>query len=429
MKMLTNNILIKTAAHFGTPVFLYFMETIKEKYAQLQKNLSPSCSVFYSIKANPSLEVCKYLASLGANCEISSKNELVIALKSGFKPSQIIFVGPAKKPDEIEFAIQMKIRHIVCESITEISLVDVLSKKHKAKTSILARINPDFFMKNAPIKMSGVSSQFGIEITEFTARFNEIQQCEFILFDGIQIFNASRVLDENAIIENIKNILILADSLSEKLKIDFNVIDIGGGFGVPYFQGEKKLNHLKLINDINALLKCYKLLRQSTQFILELGRYLVAESGFLIASIQSVKSNHEKNYLIVDAGLHCHMATTGLGSFIHRNFPFFHISENKLKNSISKKKYQVTGPLCTPCDVLLKNIELKNVTVGDLIIIKNSGAYGLTASPGKFLSHGSPAEVIYENKKLKLIRRRETIDDLLLTQNINATETFKQVCI
>lgn len=411
--------LITVSQRYGTPSFLFDANVIKEKYTHIRGGLIGSCDIFYSMKANPSLAICEYLRMLGSNCEVSSVNELLTALKAGFLPEHIIFVGPGKKYNEIEYAVQCQIKSIICESIDEVFCINELAKKYKLITSVMIRINPDFSIANAPIKMSGVATQFGIEVKQLVNAYDKIRQCEFISLDGIQIYNASRVLDIYALQKNILQILNLAKSLSEHLRIEWKTIDVGGGLGVPYFQNEAEINADLLIKNINVLFKNYNQRYPNTKFILELGRYLVAEAGYLIATVQSVKDSHDKHYIIVDAGMHCHMAVTGLGSFVHRNFPAHLISMQSKNNheSQEKKQYQVVGPLCTPGDVLLRDVEFSCVTVGDLMIISNTGAYGTSASPGRFLSHGSPSEILYYHNQLQLIRRRESIADLWSTQS------------
>ncbi len=423
MKALSNNLFTEVSQHFSTPTFLYDTNIIREQYLTLRELLTPSCELFYSIKANPTLAICQYFNFLGANCEVSSKNELLIALKAGFRAEQIIFVGPAKKAEEIESCIQNKIKSIVCESIEEVYLINSLSEKYQIKMSIMIRVNPDFCILNAPIKMSGVASQFGIEVSQFVLSIEKIQQCEFVILEGIQIYNASRVLDSRSIKENIANILSLAKFLYEKFGIDCQTIDVGGGIGIPYFSNECEINIVELITDINMLFDQYQKIFPATKFIMELGRYFIAESGFLISEVQYVKKNKNKNYCIVDAGMHCHFAATGLGSFVHRNFPMHFVPLDRMVDANQKKLYQVVGPLCTPGDILLKDIELPIVHTGDLIVLLNTGAYGLTASPGRFLSHGSPAEVLYHHEKFYIARRRETNDDILST-NIDLKSIF-----
>ncbi|EKD92255.1 MAG: Orn/DAP/Arg decarboxylase 2 [uncultured bacterium] len=418
MKALTNKLFIEVSEHFGTPTFLFNAEAIKEKYRHLRTLLTQKCDIFYSMKANPTLGICRYLKSLGSSCEVSSLNELLTALKAGFLAQQIIFVGPGKKYEEIEYCVQQKIKSIICESIEEIYTVNAISKKLKIVTSVIVRINPDFFVAKAPIKMSGVATQFGIEEKHLINQFELIKKCQFISLDGIQVYNASRVLDKNALCDNINCILQLAERLSKQFSIEWKTIDVGGGFGIPYFQNEKALCVNELINEINILFEQYLKLHTATKFIIELGRYLVAESGYLISTVQNIKTSHDKNYIIVDAGMHCNLAATGLGSFVHRNFPmrFIPLSAVENINNDEKKYYQVAGPLCTPGDVLLKDVELPAVKKGDLIVLLNTGAYGLSASPGKFLSHGFPSEVMHDNEKLYCIRRRETVEDIWLTQ-------------
>ncbi len=415
MKALTKNHFILAAEQFGTPLFLYHADVIKHAYNQLRRLLASSCDIFYSMKANPALAICQYLNKLGSNCEVSSKNELLTALQAGFLPQQIIFVGPGKNDEEITLCIQKKIKSIVCESVEEICRVNVLSKKYHKKTSILIRINPDFQVTKAPIKMSGVATQFGIDTQILIKNMNYILAFKFISIDGIQIFNASRVLDSDALYENAKNILQLADQLSRQFSIEWKTIDIGGGFGIPYFANEEALCISTLISKISVLFQMYNISHPATRFIVELGRYLVSESGYLITSVQSVKESHGKHFAIVDGGMHCYFSATGLSSFVHRNFPMQFILQAPDIN-YKQINYNVTGPLCTPGDVLLKDVVLPPLKKGDKIILSNVGAYGLSASPGRFLSHGSPSEILYVHNKLHCIRRKETLNDILSTQ-------------
>jgi diaminopimelate decarboxylase len=426
MRMLTENQLTGAALEFGTPLFLYDAECIQQKYTELRQLLDASCDIYYSMKANPTVAICQYLNKLGSNCEVSSINELLTALRSNFKSDQIIFVGPGKSKEEIEIAIEKNIKSIICESIEEIEMVNAISKKYQRKTSILIRINPDFFVAKSPIKMSGVPTQFGIELYSLKKHLHSVKQYRYISIDGIQIYNASRVLDEAALIENIQNILTLSNQLADEFSLHWKIIDIGGGFGIPYYSNEKALSSVSLIEKINTLFKKYRDVHPHTRFIIELGRYLVSESGYLISTIQSIKENHEKKYIIVNAGMHCHLAATGLGSFVHRNFPMLLISqsEEKSKNCLV---YSVAGPLCTPGDVLLKDVQLPDAHVGDLLVLRNVGAYGLSASPGRFLSFGSPAEAILLNNKSYCIRRRETVDDIWSTQYTDIPLTAKTV--
>ena len=399
---------------FGTPTYVYSLNKIHQQYHQIRKSLSTACDVFFSVKANPLLAICQHLASQGAGCEVSSKNELFIAIQAGFKTDNIIFVGPGKSQEELTLCVQKKIKAIICESIDEVLMINDIAKAHLSIAQVMVRINPAFQVDHAPIKMSGVATQFGISVSQFKENYQKIQSCKNINLCGMQIYNGSRILNEKSIISNVRHILKCAVDLSDLYNINWHYIDIGGGFGVPYFEKEKSLNSQKVIAEINGLFSEYNQSYPNTRFILELGRFLVAESGALVSSVMSTKENHGKNFAIIDAGMQCHFSSTGLNSFVQRNFPAMHISENN--NNKSKMTYQITGPLCTPGDVLLRDITFKKINRGDFIVIFNVGAYGYTASPIRFLSHDAPSEVVVLNKKMYLARERESFQAMLMSQ-------------
>lgn len=414
---------------FGTPAFLYDTKKIFDRYQSLRKKLTSLCDIFYSMKANPLLGICQYLASLHVNCEVSSKNECITALLAGFDSNQIIFVGPAKSPEDIEYCLMQKIKAIVCESMDEMALIDAIAKKHQEPAHILLRINPDFFVEKAPIKMSGVATQFGIAQNEVIEKINDIKQYQHIIIDGIHIFNASRVLDSVALLNNVAKILTLSESLSKLFQTQWQYIDVGGGLGIPYFQDENRLNENKLLDGLNVLFLKYHQQYPGTRFFIELGRYLVAESGCLITSVCTTKKSHDKNYIIVDGGMHCHLGVSGLGSFVHRNFPAKLLSLHNTP-SFLKKIYQVVGPLCTPGDMVLRDFKCAAVSRGDFIVIFNTGAYGVSASPTRFLSHGAPPEIILHNGEYLLARKKEAVNDILLNQ-IDLKSSFlirRQLC-
>src|SRR3989338_8294886 len=356
MTPLSEKTLKNFADKYGTPLFVYQAESIIQKYQALQNNLMNNCSIFYSMKANPTVAICQLLNALGASCEVSSQYELLIALKAGYHPNKIIFVGPGKTVDDLSVAIDLKIKSIVCESINEIAQVNYLSQQSQCITSVMIRVNPEFCVSKAPIKMSGVASQFGTSENDLCENWNSINQYKNISIDGLQIYNASRVLDEDALCENISHILALSDRLSRKLGKVWRYVDIGGGFGIPYFENETSINSEALTRKIDSLFNQYSLKYQETQFFIELGRYLVAESGYFVSKIHAVKQNHGKQFVITDGGLNCFMPASGLGSFVHRNFKFFFIRNENRSSDESYLTYQVVGPLCTPGDNLLKGV-------------------------------------------------------------------------
>jgi diaminopimelate decarboxylase len=221
------------------------------------------------------------------------------------------------------------------------------------------------------------------------------------------VYNGTRILDAKTVIENTEYIFALAEKFSDVFGVKLEMVDIGGGIGIPYFDGEQEFN----VNDLEILIapvvNGFREKNLLTRIILESGRYLVGKSGTMVSKVIDVKQSKGENFVITDGGTNCHMAAVGIGSLIKKNFPISIIKKSQEKVR-DKKRYNITGPLCTPNDLIGKQVLLPEVQVGDLITISNSGAYGPTASPVMFLSHGFPNEILYKNEKSELIRRAFT---------------------
>lgn len=406
--------LIDCAKTFGTPTYFYFAKQIQAQAHYLEALIKAGCRIHYSIKANPTLAILHLVKQLGLSCEVSSEMELSSALFAGFNAKDIIFVGPGKTEKEIKYAIKQSIRYIICESIAELLMIEEVSKVYQKKTRVLLRINPDFVLKQSAMRMSGAASQFGIDLTTLEQARHTLKKLVHTKICGIQVYSGTRILDIDSILENTKNILLLGNEISKRFKLKIRVIDIGGGIGVPYFSGERDIDKNALFLQLSTLIAAYKKQFYYREIIVELGRFLLAESGYLITKVIALKNSHGKKYVIIDGGMHCNHAVSVHGAMIHRNFPVYKINHSnvKKKNII----YQIAGPSCSPGDLISRDLVLPEVKIGDLLAFGMVGAYGLTASPGRFISHGFPAEVLYHYKKMSLIRRRESIDDLLKTQ-------------
>lgn len=401
---------------YGTPLFIYDLNMIREQYNKLREALPETIKIFYSIKANPSLAICYEIKELGANAELSSLYEIKAALNAGFHPKQIIFVGPAKSEKEIESAILLDIYAIVCESMNELELITKKAKKHGKIVPVALRINPSHVEKTAQLKMGGVPSQFGIDEILVMKNMKIFIENKNIKLMGIHIYNGTRNLRAKDIVDNTENILTIATNLQKKFNVRFPMVDIGGGFGVPYFEGEKELDLISVADGLKTLITNYLLMFPETKIILESGRYLVAGAGILVCKVIDVKVSKGVKYVIVDGGTNCEMAVIGMGSIVKRNFP---ISVINMENKSSElESCNIAGPLCTPGDLLAKNIELPKISIGDLILVKNVGAYGPTASPVMFLSHGFPVEILYKNQRTYIIRDRYNEEDFMRHQYI-----------
>lgn len=414
----------EVANKYGTPLYLYSGEVLEKNFDNLRSKLHPSLELFFSLKSNPNISVYSFLKNLGARAEVSSLAELITVLKANTKPKDIIFLGPGKKEEEIEACIQNNIYAIVCESFQELELINEIACGHNKKVEIALRINPSFSIKGSKLTMGGKSTQFGIDNEELMScsieYFNQFQNVRII---GFHTYMGTRILDEEVIMENTRNILQNAEDLSSELNIDLEMIDIGGGLGIPYFENEKDLDIKKLTGLLNPIITEFKNRHKNTRMIMELGRFLTAKSGVYITRALYTKQSRNENFIVADGGTNHHMAAVGIGSFVKRNFPIKMLTYKP--EATEKLTYNISGPLCTPNDTVGKNVELPPTKKGDLIGILNSGAYGPTASPTHFLSHGYPAEVLAYKNKHYLIHERETVDVMLEKQRLHDVNLSK----
>ncbi|HEV3359933.1 MAG TPA: type III PLP-dependent enzyme [Pseudonocardiaceae bacterium] len=401
------------AERFGTPLYLYDGDILRDTYEDLRARLHPCVDIFYSAKANPNVSVCAVLRSLGAGIEVSSLVELRTALRAGADSERIIFLGPGKSRAELEACVEQGIHAIVCESLDELRTVDEL-RPHE-RTQILLRVNPTFTAKGALLSMGGKPRQFGIDEATVREARPVLDGLRHTRVSGIHVYMGTRILSAAGIVANTSGILDTADKLADELGIELATVDIGGGFGVPYFDNESALDVPTAVAGINAAVAEFSDRRPGTRIITELGRYLAGWCGTYVVRARYVKQSMGEWFVVADGGTNHHMAAVGIGSFVKRNFPVVSLSH---ADEPPSREYTVTGPLCTPNDVVGKSVKLPEIQPGDLIGVLRSGAYGPTASPVQFLSHGYPAEVLVLAGTPHLVRRRDTVEDLLGHQHL-----------
>jgi diaminopimelate decarboxylase len=400
---------------YGTPSYIYSSENVISNYKLIRNSLDHSIEIFYSMKSNPNISIVALLARQGANVEVASIYELGIALRAGVKPNKIIFVGPSKTESELIKSISLRLNSIVCESINELHMVSKLSMQQGVRTNVAIRINPNFICNGAPLKMGGRASQFGIDIDELLKVEERILKLGGINICGVHIYNATRLLDEASIIENTRQILDLSRFLMGRWSTCFQFIDIGGGLGIPYYEDELALDFAILSSGLNKIVQDFNQFGPNVKIYLESGRYLVANAGVFITKINDKKTSKGINYLITDGGTNCHLSAVGIGSVIKKNFPIFAL---KYTEANEYEMYNIVGPLCTPGDLLARQVSLPVMEIGEFIGISQSGAYGPTASPGLFLSHGFPSEILIHNSEAHLVRSRDNLIDILNKQSL-----------
>lgn len=378
----------------STPFYLYDTSSIKKNYLDLKNHLPQNFDIFYAIKANPHKKVVSLLCSLGAGADVASAGELTKALASGVKPSNISFAGPGKTEEELEFAIRRNIASISVECREEALIIDTLSRKLKKRANVSVRVNPALGSLHGGVRMGGGSQQFGIDEETVPEVIEVIKNCRHIDLIGVHAHTGSQILSEETLAENMVFLLNWCIQLTERTGVTVKFINFGGGLGIPYYQGQKELDVKKLGLLINGVVNTPEVKKRlkNVRFVIEPGRYLVGISGVYVTRIIYKKKSREKTFLIVDGGMHQNLAAAGLlGEGLKRNRTFGVI---RRKGSAQKEIVTVVGCLCTPLDILARDIELLMCEVGDYLYIASSGAYGYSASPLMFLSHSLPDEVI-----------------------------------
>ncbi|WP_182885270.1 type III PLP-dependent enzyme [Microbispora sp. H10885] len=395
------------ADRFGTPLYIYDADVLTDAYTELRRRLHPAVDIFYSAKANPNVSVCSVMRSLGAGLEVSSMAELATARWAGAAPDDVIFLGPGKSEGELRACLEDGIAAVVCESLEELAALDRLGRPG---TRVLLRVNPAFTTKGARLSMGGKPRQFGIDHELLLESAPALRALRNVRVTGIHAYMGTRILDEDGVVQNTAGILAAARELSATLGFPLETVDIGGGLGIAYFENEKDLDLDRLTDGVNAVVGEFAAEHPDCRVIMELGRYLAGRSGTYVVRARYVKQSKGEWFVVTDGGMNHHMAAVGVGSFVKRNFPIRSIDH---PGELADRRYTITGPLCTPDDVLGRKVALPEVRPGDLIGVERSGAYGPTSSPVLFLSHGYPAEVLVSGGTAHLVRHRDTVEDLL----------------
>lgn len=373
-----------------TPFYAYDRSLICERVSQLRAALPANVEIHYAIKANPMPAMVQLLAGLVDGLDVASLGELQRALDSDVPAAEISFAGPAKTDRELEAAIASGVL-INVESAGELNRIRALAHVQQRQARIALRVNPDFELKSSGMKMSGGSKPFGIDAESVPAILDSLRDGALDL-RGLHIFSGSQNLRAEAIIEAQTQTLELAQRLNGHWGKPFELLNIGGGLGIPYFPNEKPLNIEDLGQRLGELIEHHTGWLGDTRLIMELGRYLVGEAGYYVCRVLERKESRGQVFLMCDGGLHHHLANSGnFGQVLRKNYPV--VIGNKL-NAVDTELVSAHGPLCTPLDILVDRVELPTAEPGDWLVVLQSGAYGPSASPAGFLGHPAPVEML-----------------------------------
>ncbi len=374
----------------STPLFVYAKEQLDRRMAELRAAMPNQLGINYALKANPYRPVLEHMAGLVDGFDIASGGELAMILATGIDPARVSFAGPGKRDTELEAAIHAGVT-LNCESETEARRALAIGERLGKRTRVAIRVNPDFELRGSGMKMGGGAKPFGLDAERVPALARELigSGAEW---RGLHIFAGSQALDAEAIIETQANVLELAVKLANEIGSELPKLNMGGGFGIPYFDRDRPLDVAAIGAALAERLADLPDGLENTDLCMELGRYLVGEAGVYLCRVIERKVSHGVTYLVTDGGLHHQLAASGnFGTVVRRNYPLAIATKFIAEPS---EEVNVVGCLCTPLDRLADQAMLPRAEVGDLIAVFCAGAYGASASPANFLGQGPAMEML-----------------------------------
>jgi len=379
------------AARVGqTPFYAYDRALLKARVAELRAVLPPAVKLHYAMKANPMPAVVGLMAGLVDGIDVASAGELKVALDAGADPQELSFAGPGKRDAELRQAVAAGVL-INLESFREVGALAAISQDLALPARVAVRVNPDFELKGSGMKMSGGPKPFGVDAEQVPRLLGEIAAAG-LAFEGFQLFAGSQNLRADAICEAQQKSYELALRLAQDAPLPVQFLNLGGGFGIPYFPGETRLDLTPIGDNLAQLQLRAQAEMPQAALVIELGRYLVGEAGVYVTRIVDRKVSRGLVYLVADGGLHHHLSASGnFGQVVRKNYP---VCIGTQTDAATTEVASVVGPLCTPLDLLADRMDLPLAQVGDLVAVFQSGAYGPSASPQGFLGHPACVEVL-----------------------------------
>jgi len=392
------------ARQVSTPCYIYNGDLLVNQIRRVRQALGPETALYYSLKANPSLGLCQIIAREGVGAEVASIGELILARESGFPAGATIFAGPGKTDAELELSAKLGIHAVNVESIGELGRLSGAANRLGTTARVGLRINPVAQVKGAQMRMGGGPHQFGIDEEQLAEVVEKSEVYPSLKVVGLHVYAGTQMFDVAALAAHCQHVVDLALRLADLLGRPLEMIDLGGGFGVPYFENSPEFDLQEFSASYREVVRrCKDDPRLApAQLIIELGRYLVAEAGVYVTRVVDVKCSRGKTFVVTDGGMNHHiMATGNFGQVFRKPYPVALLNR---RDGPGEEPVTIVGPCCTPLDVIAQNVPFPIVQVGDLIGIFYSGAYGYSASSLAFLSHPTPPEVLVWQGNTYLLR-------------------------
>ncbi len=387
------------AKHCGqTPFYVYDLGIAERQVAKFRESMPFGIHLHYAVKANPHNFVITHFMKLVDGLDMASGGELERVRDCGADMENVSFAGPGKRDPEIELAIVLGAT-LNLESEHEAARALDTARRLDVRPKLAVRVNPDFELKGSGMSMGGGAKPFGID----QARVPDLVRS---LLDsgadwrGFHIYSGSQSLDADAIADSQEASLALAADLAAEIGAPPKSVNLGGGFGIPYTASDTPLDVELVGKRLGKALASRAAILSETQFVIELGRWLIGEAGVYVARILDRKESKSEIFLITDGGMHHHLAASGnFGMVMKRNYPV--LIANRMGDE-PVETATIVGPLCTPLDRLAHQIAVPVAEIGDYVAVFASGAYGLSASPVNFLSHPVAKEIVVNHGKVTI---------------------------
>ncbi len=389
-ELLVDGIRLATlAARVGsTPFYAYSRSLLRQRVAELRAALPRQVKLHYAMKANPMPAVVQFMAGLVDGIDVASAGELKVALDAGADPAEVSFAGPGKRDPELRQSVASGVL-VNVESMRELPVLAAASQALGLPARVAVRVNPDFELKGSGMKMGGGPKQFGLD-TELVPEALDFIAREGLAFEGFHLFAGSQNLRAESICEAQQKSYELALRLAGHARSPVKFLNLGGGFGIPYFPGETRLELAPIGANLQAIVERAAREMPEAGIVIELGRYFVGEAGIYVTRVVDRKVSRGQVYLVCDGGLNHQLAASGnFGQVVRKNYPVGIFPPRAVQESS-----MVVGPLCTPLDLLADRMALPQAEVGDLVVVFQSGAYGASSSPQAFLGHPAVVEVL-----------------------------------
>lgn len=382
----------RLAARYGTPLYIYDLDDVLAAHAALCGALPENVGLYYALKANPHPDVVRALGSRGCGTEISSTGELDAVFAAGLGGGGCLYTGPGKTEGELATAIGCGVRLFSTDSITDVHRLGAVARRQGVRVEALLRVNSESSSATTSIRMTGTPSQFGFDAETLPQALRDLRAldtADFVDICGLHFFPLSNTPDEANLVTEFQHTIATAAAISQNLDLPLRHLDIGGGFSVPYGVPGSRAAYPKLRAELEAALDLHVAgwRRGTPRVVCESGRYLVGGGGTLLARVTNVKVSRGRTFVITDAGINVFGGMSGLGRLLP-------VSVRPGGPDGPPAPGSLVGPLCTPGDVLGRDIALPPLAPGDLVAIPNAGAYGLTASLSMFLGRPAPTEVV-----------------------------------